>query len=101
MNFKRLVGNFFPKVIAEACKYKLSHGKSMSSQQQREKQSQAGKQPVNSLRAGLQHLNIEKFLAIIFTSGGNRCSILVNVRIPSGIAGAQMSALSASSAFLM
>lgn len=32
--------------------YKLSHGKSVSSQQQREKQIQAGKQPVNSLRVG-------------------------------------------------
>lgn len=73
----------------------------MSSQQQREKQSQAGKQPVNSLRAGLQRLNIEKFLAIIFTSGGNGRSILVKVRIPSGIAGAQLSALFAFSVFLM
>jgi len=99
MNFK---GYFFPKVSTEACKYKLSHGKSVSSQQQREKQSQAGKQPVNSLRAGLQSPNIERlFLAIIFTSGANRHYVLVNVRVPSGITGAQMPALSAASAFLM
>lgn len=63
---------------AEACKYEFSHGKSMSSQQQREKQSQAGKQPVNSVGAGPHHLNIDKFLAIIFTSGGNTHSILVS-----------------------
>lgn len=74
----------------------------MSSQQQREKQIQARKQLVNSLRAGLHSLNIEKlFLAIIFTSGGDCCSILVIDRIPLGITGAQMSTLSAACAFLM
>lgn len=57
---------------------------------------------MNSFRAGLHSLNIQKlFLAIFFTSGDDCFSILVTDRISLGITGAQMPTLSAASAFLM
>lgn len=73
----------FPNWALRLAEYKLSHGKSVSNQQQREKQIQARKQPVNTLRAGLHSLNIEK-LFLAFTSGSDCCSILVTGKNPFG-----------------
>lgn len=102
MNFKRLVGIFFsPKLRAEARKYKLSYGERhvQSAPEKETKASQETSCEFTLSRAA--PMNIQKTPGIISAWGGHRHFVLVNVRMASGVTGAQMSALSVASASRM